>query len=152
MPPDVLRMGAKRAIQTRFYKYLYGKEIPRSVVDTDRVYCVQMGLTDIKIDDAITHNVNPTDDALLAPVAIDHIEPEKEVKPEKKNRKNKFQKKVKLMTIEELYTWATELGLSQEAIDKSKDKPSGLAKMYISNIIATALRKSCQLEWFSFDD
>lgn len=148
---DVLRMGAKRAIQTRFYKYLYGKEMPPSIIDIDKIYCSKMGYIDVKVDEIIS-NGNPADDALLAPITEQFAQEPIIIKPEKKNRKTKFSKKVKLMSTDELYDWAAELGISQEAIDKSKNKSRGLAKMYISNIIAVVLRKNAQLDWFSFEE
>jgi hypothetical protein len=52
-----------------------------------------------------------------------------------KTYKDDISKKISELNLEQLLKWALELGVPQEKLDKHKDKPLGLAKMGIGNMI-----------------
>jgi uncharacterized HAD superfamily protein len=66
----------------------------------------------------------------------------KKEKPIKTAEELEFSQKVKDMPLDQLISWAKELGIPDEKVAKHKDKPVGLAKMNISNLIRPKLKKS----------
>jgi hypothetical protein len=62
-----------------------------------------------------------------------------EKKPQIKS-KSEFATKVTSMTMEQIISWAREVGVPDEKITQHKDKPLGLAKMNLSNLIRSRLK------------
>lgn len=136
---DEVRRGVKRAIQRRFYKEIYGNDVPESVVKADD-RCLEA----LKLDDEPFVNKQPQHLKKFKPPKK-NSQPAKE-KPKKPPKPmSRFSLKVAGMTLEQVIQWAQEIGVPQERIDKHKDKPLGLAKMNISNLVKGKLRKDDKL-------
>ena len=154
---DDLIASAKRLVQTRFYEQLYKKK-PAPDVARDKEFTDRLCLGDeyptkkkvVKIeapptttpvvatpDTAEKASENTTEKTEKPPKAP---KPPKEKKPKKP--KSEFSQKIATMKLEEVITWATTLGVPQDRINQHKDKPLGLAKMNLGNLIRGKLGKA----------
>lgn len=118
----VLIRGVTRAFQTKFYMELYGKPISDIIKIEDEKAIKELHLGSKGIIMEVTNETTG----------------EKVVK----KFKDEFSQKLGSMKIEEIIAWAKEVGVSQEKIDKHKDKPLGLAKMNFGNLIRAKLKKT----------
>jgi hypothetical protein len=130
-----LILGVKRLIQSRFYKEIYGEDKPKTVDDKDAHVMEMLKLCDNKVE-------------LKEEIVVEDKPEEPKPKKEKKVRekvvkhKNEFSQKVSNMSKEDLLTWANEVGVDQMKIEKHLNKPLGLFKMNIGNLIRNKLSKS----------
>lgn len=139
---QVMKNGIRRAVQARFYEQLFHHPASLSIKDRDEMAVAQLCLSDIpyehpkKVEKAErpqrVHKPKPeaSPENQQAGSMSTSVPPKKEKQP-----KSEFQEKVAGMSITELIAWAISLDIPAEKIDKHRDKPIGLAKMNISNMI-----------------
>ena len=139
--------GAKRGLQAKHYKQLYGKEPSENVTKIDQWHQENLKLSDQEYVNSNGHS--PTLKKLkIKPDAkrsdnMDKPENKKENKPIDEAMKQKLAEasaKMKTMSLDELIKWAIELGVPQDRIEQHKNKPKGLAKMNIGNLIKGKIR------------
>lgn len=132
--------AAKRAIQTIHYEKIYKVEPGKAVIEANQK-CLDM----LSLCDTIP-SAKPVKIPKKIAIGAEMTKPELEAQPEKqklpKKAKNEFSAKVASMSLEDLIKWATEVGVPQENIDKHKAKPTGLAKMNISNMVRARVKKN----------
>jgi len=104
--------GIKRIAQTKFYKDIYGNDPPNSVIETDEKVKLSLKL----------HNTHEKE---VGSMPIQKV----------KQSKNEFSAKISSMSVDQIVEWARQLGVTEDKIIKHKDKPIGLAKMNIGNLI-----------------
>lgn len=165
--------GVKRAVQTRFYVQIYGREPSQQMLKRDEKSRELLALSEEPAEEtkqakkttkkkkagvmetkeegkqsepqnspAVTPTPAPsvpvvqaaTPEATGTPVTPTET-------PKVKKEKTEFSIKVSAMSLEDLIKWAQELGVEQAKIDRHKDKPLGLAKMNISNMVRARLEK-----------
>jgi hypothetical protein len=110
----ILIRGATRAFQTKFYQELYNMPISDLTKSED-----EKAIRELRLGSKGIVMEVPTENG------------EKKVK----KFKNEFALKIGTMDITGIIAWAKSLGVPQEKIDKHKDKPLGLAKMNLGNLI-----------------
>lgn len=133
-----LAHAAKRAIQAMHYQRIYKTTPSRSVLEADQKCIDELHLSDEYLEDKPEKQEPQTA----------HVKITKTIKTTKQRTeklmtkpKNEFSAKVATMSLEELIKWAIEVGVPQGNIDKHKNKPTGLAKMNISNMIRARVKK-----------
>jgi hypothetical protein len=104
----------KRIIQAKFYRDIYGNNPPDSVKEADEKVKMSLGL----------HNNGHREEVRDMPTV-------KKVQP----KKNEFSAKISSMSIDQIIEWARQVGVAEDKICKHKDKPVGLAKMNLGNLI-----------------
>jgi hypothetical protein len=111
----VMIRGIKRIVQAKFYKDIYGNNPPDSVKEADEKVKMSLGL-----------HSNGT-----------HKEEVRDMPTVKKTKqpKNEFSAKISTMSIDQIIEWARQVGVAEDKICKHKDKPVGLAKMNLGNLI-----------------
>lgn len=126
-----LILGVKRLMQSRFYKEIYGEEKPKAVDDKDVIIMDMLKLCDEKVVEKEVVVI----EKLIEP------KPKKERKVREKvvKHKSEFSQKVSGMSKDDLLAWAREVGVDQVKIDKHINKPLGLFKMNIGNLIRNKL-------------
>jgi len=134
-----------RVIQTKFYSKLFDKEPTEQILQADQGMLALVGLGDNK---PVISKQKPQ------PRKRCEMESEKETAQEAKETtqeetkktakkpKSEFSQKISSMSIEDIIKWAQELGVPTEKIDRHKDKPLGLAKMNLGNLIRPKLKKT----------
>lgn len=134
----IIAMGIKRALQTRYYTTIYNRDtIPNSVLKMDLKYKTDMKLHDQPYQKPIKQPSKKSTIRQLKP---------KPNKPKPTRSINKFALEIKKMTLEQVVQWAVKLNISQDKINKHINKPLGLAKMNISNLIRNQLKRNKELE------
>lgn len=130
--------GAKRAIQARYYERFYGHPMPQRVKDVDEKHTKILLLKDKPY-------VPKPKEKSKRPKKLNKKKNKKPAKKPKREKtikpRTKFSIKISNMDLQQVIDWATQIGLEQEKIDKHKNKPIGLAKMNISNMIRSRLSK-----------
>jgi hypothetical protein len=113
----MLSRGVKRAFQKKFYKEIYGNDpLPHIEINDEKVKQeLHLGTAGYEV----TMNV----------------ESDGGIKIVKKTFKDDFAKKIGTLDLNGIITWAKEVGVSEDKINKHKDKPLGLAKMNLGNLI-----------------
>jgi hypothetical protein len=114
---DAIRRVAKRYIQRKYYQEIFAKSIPDRIIKEDEKH-----LDAINLQEERPQSINI-------------------VKQTKKNHKTEFSKRVSKMKLEQVIQWAQESGIPELTIKKHINKPIGLAKMNISNILKKELMK-----------
>lgn len=134
---ETLRRGVKRVVQTRFYTEIYGHPPAQSVFDRNTEAALALRLFDEPyVPPPKPEKKTPPAEKVAKAETSKLARPPKAAKP-----KSEFGAKVAGMELADLITWARELGVPEENIDKHKDKPKGLAKMNISNLVRARLPK-----------
>lgn len=133
----ILKRSIKRSIQNRYYKEIYGFEIPAHVQKTDDKCFEELILK----DEPYTPPQPPQLKEFKPP------KPQKQAKKKEKPPKptTKFSKKMQELDLPDVIKWAKEIGVPEDKIAKHKEKPLGLAKMNIGNLIRNKLRKDNKL-------
>lgn len=117
---SALIRGATRAFQTKFYQELYGKPISDTIKAEDEKAIKELQLGSKGI--------------------IMEVPSESGEKTVVKKFKDELSQKIGTMSIDDVITWAKNLGVPQEKIDKHKNKPLGLAKMNLGNLIRAKVK------------
>lgn len=152
---NILRIGIRRAVQARFYENLFGHPSSESMKKRDEDAIANMCLYHTpyqpppkpekkakRIIQTKEGEFNEDVERQKNIKTSERLDSDKLTEIAKKNQKPKseFAEKVSSMTLEQLITWALEAGVPQEKIDKHKDKPTGLAKMNISNMLRARVK------------
>lgn len=134
---EYLTAAAKRLVQRRFYEQLYEKQPSQDVLTSDAMFIKRLQLMDNKPDTSL-----PIKKEITKPPTTPTTpkEPKQKREPKPKKPISEFGQKVVVMDLNQLITWALEIGVPQERIDQHKSKPLGLAKMNISNLIRPKLK------------
>jgi hypothetical protein len=133
-------------VQTKFYKDIYGIEPKELILKYDKQAIELIGLSDEKPE--WLKNVEkkavmktkpprqPRPDKKPEPIKYESIQLSPMPKPKKTHKPpDELAIKMKEMSLDELINYAKELGVTEDRIVKHKDKPIGLAKMNIGNMI-----------------
>jgi|APFre7841882654_1041346.scaffolds.fasta_scaffold19591_5 hypothetical protein len=146
---DDLIASAKRLVQTRFYEQLYKKKPSSDVLVRDEEFIKRLCLSDEypskKKVVKVLATTPATSSILITPSTTEKTtekteKPPKEKKPKKP--KSELSQTIATMKLEEVITWATTLGVPQDRINQHKNKPLGLAKMNLGNLIRGKLNKA----------
>jgi len=126
--------GVKRLVQSRFYKDIFGKDKPESVEKKDALSIANLMLKDEKKEHEPKIMVAVVDEK-----PKDKPKKEKKIREKVVKHKSEFSQKVSGMSKDDLLAWAKEVGVDQAKIDKHLNKPLGLFKMNIGNLIRNKL-------------
>jgi len=114
---DAIKRVSKRYIQRKYYQEIYGKPISDKIIKEDEKH-----ITAINLQEERPEIANMT-------------------KQTKKNHKTEFSRRISKMKLEQVIKWAQESGIPELSMKKHINKPIGLAKMNISNILRKELMK-----------
>ena len=114
---DTIKRVIKRYIQRKHYQEIYDKPIPDKIIKEDEKH-----LDAINLQEKRPQSINI-------------------VKQTKKNHKTEFSRRISKMKLEQVIQWAQESGIPELTIKKHINKPIGLAKMNISNMLKKELMK-----------
>lgn len=141
---EVLVTTICRVIQTKFYSRLFDKEPPEQILQADQGMLALVGLGDNK---PVILKPKPQQrkrcemESAKETTQEETTQEETKEKKTTKKPKSEFSQKISTMSIEDIIKWAQELGVPAEKIDRHKDKPLGLAKMNLGNLIRPKLKK-----------
>lgn len=123
---ELFLQACGRFIQTKYFAIIHGKQPTDTILARDEQFKQKLFLCDDKI----------TSEKPKAAAAAAELK-----KPQSKPKKAKLEVSAKLaeMTLEQLTTYAQELGATQKTFDKHKDKPEKMRKIYIANFCRSKL-------------
>ena len=149
---DIMISAIKRAVQTKFYKELYGKDPSLDVLARDIIFMERLALGNTPPDTTVKLKSKAIGQTIVIPpvqpvVGLVQIKkpipPKQQIRPAKEKKpESAFSAKIKGMNLEDIIAWAKKVGVTGEKIDQHKAKPIGLAKMNISNLIRGKLPKN----------
>lgn len=145
----ILVAAAKRGLQARFYSQLYKHEPTEDVIQRNEESEKTLDKLEVDFDEAVfdarkdarkRHKRTRRKKKVEQVMEKTRTVVQEPRAPRQKKQKSEFGVKVSGMTLEELISWAQEIGVSEERIKKYQGMPKGLAKMNISNLVKTKLK------------